>query len=93
MAWLKNCSLNRRMNVNAHQRRKCYRRMPTAGTQVEWMTINGTLKRGTALGPKPIHIGQFNEERLNAPSVHRVRVRFDSGSHAHPLASRLRVVA
>ncbi|MBU9405998.1 hypothetical protein KTE46_09975 [Burkholderia multivorans] len=79
--------------MNARQRRKAYRAMPAVGTQVEWMTVNGTPKRGTAVGPKPIHVGQFNEERLNVPSVHRVRVRFESGSHAHPLTSGLRVVA
>ncbi|WP_155648657.1 hypothetical protein [Burkholderia pseudomultivorans] len=76
--------------MNARQRRKAYRAMPQDGQRVTWATQSGRIKAATVESRKEWFHGQWNEERLNVPCVHRVRVRFDTGGHAHPLVSRLR---
>jgi hypothetical protein len=74
--------------MNAHQRRKAYRAMPKIGTVVKWQ--NG-LREGVIVGLKLPRYGQWNEERNNVPSVHRVRVELRGGdAHSHPLVRKLR---
>lgn len=73
--------------MNASQRRKAYRAMPKAGTQVVRV---GTGLPAKVIGPMFSPHLQFNYERANKPSVHRVRVELLGGSHSHPLVRNLR---
>lgn len=60
--------------------------MPKIGTKIVWAS---GLKAGLVVDLKRARYGQWNEERLNVPSVYRVRVecRTPEGNayHVHPL--------
>ncbi|OUL79898.1 hypothetical protein [Paraburkholderia hospita] len=76
--------------MNSAQRRKAYRAMPSIGARVFWAS---GMKEGVVVDLKRAHHGQWNEERNNVPSVHRVRIecRTPEGNvyHVHPLLKRI----
>ncbi|PVX86443.1 hypothetical protein [Paraburkholderia unamae] len=78
--------------MNSAQRRRAYRAMPKEGQRVAWTTRVGNAREGIVEGKKEWFHGQFNEERLNVPCVHRVRVKMPFGSHVHPLVKNIRIV-
>jgi hypothetical protein len=80
------------VQINARQRRAAYRANPQPGQAVIWKRKDGSIRAGIVQMRKEWHHGQFNEERLNVPSVHRVRILAASGGYCMPLVSQLEVI-
>ena len=79
--------------MNSAQRRKAYRAMPKIGTKVSY---GSKAAIGVVTDLKRAFHGQWNEERLNVPSVHRVRIacKTPSGNvyHVHPLVKNVSAI-